>query len=245
MTHSVEISGATLTKHYTSWSRDEPTREWTALTLLSRRAPGLTPIPLALSTGDNPWITMTLVPGRPLQPPHTQTTAVGDALETLWSTPYDGLQPIELQALVDRTRSGLTALGDTTGVIGQAARTWLDNEPTDLTVVRDPVVAHGDPNLTNYLWDGTRVRIVDFEDAGLGDRAVELANLVEHLSWRQTDPSPLERRFEVDPQRFHQARILWAGFWLTLIGPGGPSAHRNPPGTAAAQARRILRLAAG
>jgi len=245
MTHSVEISGATLTKHYTSWSRDEPTREWTALALLSRTTPGLTPIPLALSTGDAPWITMTLVPGHPLQPPLTRTTAVGDALETLWSAPYDGLQQIDLQALVDRTRTGLTALGDTAGVIGQAARTWLDNEPPDLTVVQDPVVAHGDPNLTNYLWDGTRVRIVDFEDAGLGDRAVELANLVEHLSWRQTDPSPLILRFEVDPQRFHQARILWAGFWLMLIGPGGPSAHRNPPGTAEAQARRILRLAAG
>jgi thiamine kinase-like enzyme len=36
------------------------------------------------------------------------------------------------------------------------------------------VVAHGDPNLANYLWDGTRVRIVDFEDAGRGDRTVEL-----------------------------------------------------------------------
>ncbi|MEV0792904.1 hypothetical protein [Kribbella sp. NPDC050459] len=132
MTHSVEISGATLTKHYTSWSRDEPTREWTALTLLSRTAPGLTPIPLALSIGGTPWITMTLVPGHPLQSPLTQTTAVGDALETLWSAPYDGLQQIDLQALVDRTRTGLTALADTTGVIGQAARTWLDNEPPDL-----------------------------------------------------------------------------------------------------------------
>ncbi len=159
--------------------------------------------------------------------------------------PVDGLAPIDLQALVDRTRSGLVALRDTDGVIAEAARTWLDNEPPDLTAVHDPVVAHGDPNLTNYLWDGERVRIVDFEDAGLGDRTVELANLVEHLSWRETDPDPLVRRFPVDPERFRAARCLWAGFWLTLIGPGGPSADRNPPGTAEAQALRMLRLVAG
>ncbi|MFC6157756.1 phosphotransferase [Kribbella jiaozuonensis] len=100
-------------------------------------------------------------------------------------------------------------------------------------------------HLTNYLWDGARIRIIDFEDAGLGDRTVKLANLVEHLSGRETDWTPLVRRFAPDPERFRAARCLWAGFWLTLIGPGGPSAHRNPPGTAEAQAERVLRLVAG
>ena len=79
----------------------------------------------------------------------------------------------------------------------------------------------------------------------MGDRTVELANLVEHLSWRADRPDPLVRRFPVDPERFRAARCLWAGFWLTLIGPGGPSADRNPPGTAEAQALRMLRLVAG
>jgi aminoglycoside phosphotransferase (APT) family kinase protein len=247
MTHSVEISGRTLTKRYASWPRDEPAREWAALTVLSRAAPGLTPTPLELSTDPTPSLTMTVVPGEPLGGSLTsaQTTALGDALQSLWSVPVDGLAPIDLQALVDRTRSGLVALRDTEGVIAEAARAWLDNEPSDLTAVHDPVVAHGDPNLTNYVWDGARVRIVDFEDAGLGDRTVELANLVEHLSWRQTDPTSLVRRFSADPARFRAARCLWAGFWLTLIGPGGPSADRNPPGTAEAQAQRLLRLVAG
>ena len=247
MTHSVEISGRTLTKRYASWPRDEPAREWAALTVLSRAAPGLTPTPLELSTDPTPSLTMTVVPGEPLGGSLTsaQTTALGDALQSLWSVPVDGLAPIDLQALVDRTRSGLVALRDTEGVIAEAARAWLDNEPSDLTAVHDPVVAHGDPNLTNYLWDGARVRIVDFEDAGLGDRTVELANLVEHLSWRETDPTSLVRRFSADPARFRAARCLWAGFWLTLIGPGGPSADRNPPGTAEAQAQRLLRLEAG
>lgn len=245
MTHTVEVSGSTLTKHYTSWSRDEPVREWAALTLLSQAAPDLVPRPLTLST--EPSLTMTVVPGRPLSGPLTASmqTALGDALDTLWSVTPAGLAPIDLSALVARTRSGLTALCVGDGVIAEAAYTWLDNEPPDLTVVHDPVVAHGDPNLANYLWDGTRVRIVDFEDAGLGDRTVEVANLVEHLAGRETDWTPLVRRFAVEPERFRAARCLWAGFWLTLIGPGGPSVDRNPPGTAEAQARRVLRLVGG
>src|SRR5262245_59556183 len=44
------------------------------------------------------------------------------------------------------------------------------------------VFGQGDTNLANFLWDGERVRIVDFEDSGLSDRAFELAVLVEHLS---------------------------------------------------------------
>jgi len=83
MTHTVEVAGRVLTKRYTSWSHDEPGREWAALTV-------------------------------------------------------------------------------------------LDSDQPDLTELQHPVVAHGDPNLANYLWDGTRVRIVDFEDAGRGDRTVEL-----------------------------------------------------------------------
>lgn len=245
MTHTISVSGSTLTKHYTSWSRNEPAREWDALTLLSKAAPDLVPHPLTRTPA--PSLTMTVLPGHPLDNPLdlAQQAALGDAIETLWSIRSDSLQRIDLPALVDRTRTGLTALQDGDSVIAGGAVAWLENEPPDLTAVQDAVVAHGDPNLANYLWDGTRVRIVDFEDAGLGDRTVELANLVEHLSGRDTDWSPLVRRFAPDAERFHAARCLWAGFWLTLIAPGGPSAHRNPPGTAEAQARRVLRLVAG
>jgi hypothetical protein len=30
-THSIEITGSSVTKRYVSWSRDEPDREWSAL----------------------------------------------------------------------------------------------------------------------------------------------------------------------------------------------------------------------
>lgn len=248
-THAVEIAGSVLTKRYASWPRDEPGREWAALELVSRHAPDLVPAPLdrtgAAGSGRrlSPSISMTVVPGAPLsgslsQP---QLDALSDALRTLWSIPPDDLPPIDMSALVERTRTGLAVLRDVPGVIGSAAQAWLETEH-ELNDVQDPVVAHGDPNLENYLWDGTRVRIVDFEDAGRGDLAVELANLVEHLAGRRTDWTGFADRFAVDAERFHAARCLWAAFWLTLVGPGGPSAARNPPGTAEAQAGRVLAL---
>lgn len=241
MTHTVEHQNGVLTKHFTSWSRDEPGREWAALRLLSVHARDLTPTPLDRA---DTWVSMTVLPGQPLGGALTtrQLDALGDALDTLWSIPPDDLPPIDLTALIGRTRTGLTVLKSVEGGIGEAARAWLATDP--VFEVRHPVVAHGDPNLANYLWDGTRVRIVDFEDAGCGDRTVELANLVEHLSGRETDWSSVVRRFDVDPDRFRTARCLWAAFWLTLIGPGGPSVDRNPPGTAEAQAARVLRLVA-
>jgi hypothetical protein len=45
-----------------------------------------------------------------------------------------------------------------------------------------PVFGSGDGNLANYLWDGTRVRLVDFEYSGVSDRAFELAEATEHVS---------------------------------------------------------------
>ena len=102
MTHTVEVDGPALTKHYTSWSRDEPGREWAALTLLSAQVPDLVPTPLA--SNPKPWITMTVVPGEPLGGALTdeQLDAVCSALTTLWSVPAHDRPPIDTQALTDR-----------------------------------------------------------------------------------------------------------------------------------------------
>ena len=34
------------------------------------------------------------------------------------------------------------------------------------------------------LWDGSRVRLIDFEGFGVGDLAFEVADLAEHISSR-------------------------------------------------------------
>jgi hypothetical protein len=54
MTHNIELTETTATKRYASWSRNEPTREQAALTLLSQAAPDLTPKPLAHSSPADP-----------------------------------------------------------------------------------------------------------------------------------------------------------------------------------------------
>jgi hypothetical protein len=104
------------------------------------------------------------------------------------------------------------------------------------------VLGHRDGNLANYLWDGRRVRIVDLEDAAISSPEMELANLVEHLSAHRINSDGFCARFDVDPDRLRAARRLWAMFWLRLLLPGGPAQRRNPPGTADAQARRLLTL---
>jgi hypothetical protein len=45
-THELEFDGALVVKRYRSWDRGEPRREWLALGLLARHAPGLAPEPV-------------------------------------------------------------------------------------------------------------------------------------------------------------------------------------------------------
>lgn len=167
------------------------------------------------------------------------------ALDALWSVPAAGVESIDFSAFVARVRGAISSW-EGEGVIAEAhaaAVEWLAGPAADeLVEPRDVVIGHGDPNLANYLWDGKRVRIIDFEDAGRSDLAIELANLVEHLASRGTDWSGFLGKYTVDAGRLLNARRLFAAFWLTLIGPGGPSANRNPPGTAELQAERLLGL---
>lgn len=110
------------------------------------------------------------------------------------------------------------------------------------------VFGQGDANLANFLWDGERVRIVDFEDSGPSDRAFELAALVEHLSaWSDSDldGNVFVRAFGLsaaERSRLADCRRLAALFWLLILRPGGNASSRNPPGTLRRQAERLLTL---
>jgi hypothetical protein len=194
---------------------------------------------------------MSLLPGSPLSGSLTAAELNGleVALRELWSVPADRLQqlaPASPERVLARVKEAVTCWQGV-GIVAEAhahAREWLAGpEPEQfLTSYAVPIVGHGDPNLSNYLWDGSRVRIVDFEDAGCSDLAVELANLVEHLAARDTDWVEFVSRFPVDPARFAAARCIWATFWLTLLRPGEPAAARNPAGAAEKQAERLITL---
>jgi hypothetical protein len=244
-THTLTFDGPLLVKRYASWARGEHRREWSVLQHIHGHRPDLAPAPVSADLDAvPPTVTMTVVSGTPLtgQPSPIQLDALVAAITTLWTVPLpdnpwrDDLHLAHRLVGAPRPADGVAAAAH-----DAAAAWWRGPDPGRLRAPpADPVLGHRDPNLANYLWDGRRIRIVDFEDAGVSDPANEVALLVEHLSTRGLDTEALAGRFDVDPVRLRAARRLWAAFWLWLILPGGPSPR--PPEVADAQARRLLRL---
>jgi hypothetical protein len=128
----------------------------------------------------------------------------------------------------------------------QAGADWFRGGPLDRLDAGDPVLGQGDSNLANFLWDGTEVRIVDFEDSGPSDRAFELADLVEHISAWPDASLPADVVLgsfgltAAKQVRVREYRRLCALFWLVMLLPGRPGHDRNPAGTLERQAARLL-----
>ncbi|WP_018352569.1 aminoglycoside phosphotransferase family protein [Longispora albida] len=243
----VPEAGAALRKTFREWDRGEHTREWAMLNRAHEHAPGLVPEPLGCDLdADPPWVLMGRLPGAPLPavPSPAQVTALGDALEELWSVPAADLIPRRSSPGVwpGTTHAGLSAAPRPEGVAGEA----YDAALVFLSKVEFPaapaVLGHCDPNPANYLHDGGRVRIVDFEDAGMSDADYELGTMLEHIAMRDASLSPLVARLARDERRLRDARLTAASFWLLLLLPGGRAARRNPPGTLTSQATRLLSL---
>jgi len=269
-THDVAIDAGhhVVVKRFRSWNRDEPAREWRALLLLAEHAPGLAPRPLgaslSASDGSAPEVRMSWLPGRPLSAAAVtpvQVRALADALDQLWRSvpPHrlaaagpGGPNPVRFTGQVRRALAAGHDLGADVRVRRAATRAsaWLAGGAVDRAVAGRGrlVLGQGDGCLGNFLWDGTQMRLVDFEDSGPSDRAFELAILVEHLSaWLDAglDAARLLGSFELtaaERERLLQFRRLTALFWLVLLRPRGPASRRNPPGTLRRQADRLLAL---
>jgi aminoglycoside phosphotransferase (APT) family kinase protein len=244
---------------------DEPRREWRALTLLARYAPGLAPTPIRADlNADPPLIAMSRVPGEPLGA-RPVTQAQEDAIAAALDRLHHAIPPSELAALErapgspcllpDRIRDmararGPESLGPLPRQAYRAALAWLDSGRAQRAASDPgpPVFAQGDPNLANHLWDGNSVHLVDFEASGRGDRAAELADFVEHITvWAHAgiDAGAFLDRFDISPgerEQVTQLRRLFAAFWIMRLLPGGSAYHRNPPGTFERQASRLLDL---
>jgi Phosphotransferase enzyme family len=111
-----------------------------------------------------------------------------------------------------------------------------------------PVFGQGDGNLANFLWDGERVRMVDFEDSGVADRAFELSVFIEHVTvWSASglDADEFIRAFELtaaERARLADCRRLAALYWLLRLPPGGDVSSGGDPGLLRPQAERLLTL---
>jgi Ser/Thr protein kinase RdoA (MazF antagonist) len=266
-THEVRIDPdlGLVVKRFRSGHRGEPAREWTALSLLARFAPGLAPAPVSADLdSDPPVITMSWLPGTeltaaPVTP--VQVCALAEALEWLWrSVPSIDRElpatvtpnPVAFTRQVREMLATSPVPGDDPAVVRAhaIAAAWLERAALERHGRAAPraVLGHGDPNLANLLWDGSRIRLVDFEDSGPSDRAFELAILTEHISaWSdaQLDAEDLLALFDLtrtEQTRVQGFRRLAALFWLLMLRPGSPSSIRNPPGTLERQADRLLRL---
>lgn len=266
-THEVSIDRVRglVVKRFRSTRRGEPVREWTGLSLLARFAPGLAPAPVTADlNSDFPVVTMSLLPGTelsaaPVTP--TQACALAEALERLWrSVPSIDRElpatvtanPLAFAHQVSEMLAARPVLGDDPVVVRAhaMAAAWLEREALERHshAGHHAVLGHGDPSLANFLWDGGRIRLVDFEDSGPSDRAFELAILTEHISaWSDArlDADDFLALFDLtraEQTRVQDFRRLAALFWLIMLRPGNSSSTRNPPGTLERQADRLLRL---
>ena len=267
LTHrlSVDTERDVVVKRFIQATRGEPAREWRALQLLHEHAPGLAPEPLRADlVAVEPVVEMSLLPGEPLgsaQLTQEQESALVRALGQLWqSVPVDRVLAVpgeygnEAQLLhavselaSERPDLGRDPLIQAAYAAGLDWLTWAVSVTGD-PAGRQPVFGQGDANLANFLWDGDRIRIVDFEDSGLSDRALELAVLVEHISaWLEAglDGDQFAEAFDLTPAeraRLADCRRLCALHWLLLLRPGSLSSARNPRDTLVRQAEHLLAL---
>lgn len=266
-THEVRIDPGrgVVVKRFRSSRRGEPVREWTALSLLARFAPGLAPAPVSADLDSNaPVVTMSWLPGTelagaPVTP--TQACALAGALGRLWrSVPSVGREfpsavtpnPVAFARQVRQMLAACTVPRDDPAVARAyaTAAAWLERGAIErhARAGHQAVLGHGDPNLANFLWDGGQIRLVDFEDSGPSDRAFELAILTEHISaWSDSrlDADGFLALFSLtcaEQARVHDFRRLAALFWLIMLAPGRSSSTRNPPGTLQRQAGRLNML---
>ncbi|KOG85647.1 hypothetical protein ADK38_35550, partial [Streptomyces varsoviensis] len=189
--------------------------------------------------------------------------ALAAALNELYAAvPADVLaevpaRPGRERHLIDRVRAWAPRLRPRVGgAVGEAmdrGLDWLSRSGLELGGAPEvpAVFGPGDGNLANYLWDGTRVRIVDFEDSGRSDRPFELAEITEHVaawSGAPLDADAFLKLFALNAAeraRLADCRGLLALVWLFLLAFDsleGLERRRNPPGTAERQATRLSRL---
>ena len=264
-THTVELLPDLVVKRFRSCGDGEHEREWRALTLLQTYSPGTAPAPVEADlSATPPTVVMSRLAGSPLRGTRVgpdqlaamarTLTAVHEAVPRkvaaqlpprLWNQ-HQAVRGIHVrhEQLAQRAPGPVVSRAATAGM------NWLRRSGLETAGEPDtpPVFGQADGNLANFLWDGTRVRVVDFEDSGRSDRAYELADIAEHVSlWvdSEFDIARFLGLFDLDAaeaRRLRECRRLFSLLWLLVLALEDPSSPRNPAGTAERQAERLLAL---
>ncbi|GAA1857109.1 phosphotransferase family protein [Actinomadura bangladeshensis] len=263
-THAIEMRPDVVIKRYRSRRNDEPRREWLALNLLHEHARGIAPAPIGADLdAEPPTVVMSRLSGTPLNcgPVAESAVAVASAvarvqeavpLRTLAHLPARAGHPLELLRQVRTWCAAVQRPADDPTVTDalRGAEVWLRQPALEAMLGRPtrPVFGIGDGNLANFLWDGTEVRLVDFEYSGRSDRPYELAELTEHISVQTANGPGMDnvlKCFDLDPteaDRIKNCRRLLAAFWLLRIMGDDRGEPRIRAKVLAGQATRLLTL---
>jgi aminoglycoside phosphotransferase (APT) family kinase protein len=237
-------------KVFSADDRSRAAREWAALCYLERVSYPLAAQPMRYDPAPpSPAILMDLLPGRALagaELSRRQLTALGQAVDGLHALRIEGAGFADAAAtaasmLARVRRAVVDASAMSTGFTLDCQR-WLGSSHAEaLSQPGRPVFGKGDAGLGNCLWDGTTLRLVDFEYSGISDRPFDLAELVEHIEARAT-PDATWQAFLAERQlgteewtRLSVARKLLAIFWAFRL-PAEPAEIQ------AAQTERAGRL---
>ena len=117
---------------------------------------------------------------------------------------FDSFRIVELYERTARDRGAAVP-----GAYGPAHATAARIEAAVSGEEHDPVPCHNDLLAANFIWDGERVRIVDWEYAGMGDRWFDLANFAVNndLDDRARE-ALLGAYFDAPPDRERTATLL-------------------------------------
>lgn len=216
-------------KLYLVDERHRAEREWEALCFLQEHKKAIAPKPLWYSAHENaPAIGMTMTPGISLikcEANHNLLAEFAEVLSTLFSIspshnncfPWSRVSPAqECITRVEKWGNELLATNKFSSTletclidrIRSLVEYWLTSDDRRL-LTESPLIVfgRGDPNLENCLWDGERVRLIDFEYAGWSDLAFELGDLIEHVKsrvWSDAVWNHFLSHFMPNDDRFHE-----------------------------------------
>ncbi|CAG7595026.1 Thiamine kinase [Paenibacillus solanacearum] len=251
-------------KRFQSAKNKQARNEWNSLHALHNFTEGIAPEPLRFIEGldGSCVIAMEYVAGQRLSDVENvsreQLHALAAVMKTMYSMPVsDSSYKYEQvncssACMLSRVRQFFAnedhcrVRGEQASDVWELGKGWVFGQEAErLMLGGERVFSRGDPNLANCLWDGNALRLVDFEYAGVTDRAFDLADLTEHVNAARIDEKNWQwfvEPFELSANetvRFAASRKLASLFWLTRLWP----IHETEAELAAfnSQGQRVIR----
>jgi hypothetical protein len=106
---------------------------------------------------------------------------------------HPGVHAARAELVADVRANALSADSDHSDVViraWRAAGSWIAGADVERLLSSGRLrFSRGDPNLSNYMWGDDGAVLIDWENSGLNDLALELADMAEHASTRDLSES--------------------------------------------------------